>query len=260
MAEAQGIVEHQFADLTQQKETSTLGIWTFLVSEVMLFGSLMMAYTVYRLAYPTAFTTASQHTDMLLGTLNTGVLLTSSLAMAFAVKAGREGHRQWVVFYLALTALLGTGFIGIKGYEYYKDWDEHLVPGPTFHLENPPSKESGLPLANQDMLNDVPPVAKPPSDSLSDLPSSLPDARTPELQPGALHHVELFFVLYFFLTGLHALHLSVGVLWASVVTLLAWRDRLPEGQPVEVLGLYWHFVDMVWVFLYPLLYLAGRHS
>lgn len=251
------LVAKQFGDLQQQHETSTLGMWTFLVSEVMFFGSLLVAYTVYRLAYPSAFAVASKQTDVLLGTLNTGVLLTSSLFMAFAVLAAQAGKTRRVALYLAITALLGAGFLGIKGYEYYKDWRDHLVPGVNFSLDTSGVRNNGIVIAKR---NAAPDEFRGRATISGDLPTEIPGSAATDLNVSARQQTQMFFVLYFFLTGLHALHLTIGVGWASTMAWLCWRDHWPDGQPVEVLGLYWHFVDMVWVFLYPLLYLAGRHG
>ena len=251
------LVSKQFGDLQQQHETSTLGMWAFLASEVMFFGSLLVAYTVYRLAYPSAFAVASRQTDVLLGTLNTGILLTSSLFMAFAVLAARAGKARRVAFYLAITAFLGVGFLGVKGYEYYQDWRDHLVPGNSFSLDSSSVRDNGIAIANRNVN------AGKFRDRVTTnraLPTEIPGANSRALNITGRQQTQMFFVLYFFLTGLHALHLTIGVVWASTMAVLSWRDHFPDGQPVEVLGLYWHFVDMVWVFLYPLLYLAGRHG
>jgi cytochrome c oxidase subunit 3 len=170
--------------------------------------------------HPAATGMASRHTDMLLGTVNTAVLLTSSFCMALAGHAaqggGSEGRRR-AARLLALTALLGVVFLAIKGYEWHQEFDEHLFPGAGFH------------------------------------PS---DARTPT----ALYGMELFFLLYFAATGLHALHLFIGVsacVWLMAVLRKA-PPRGPGDEAVELVGLYWHFVDVVWIVLYPLLYLTAR--
>ena len=257
MIKSRPLVAFQFRDVKQQRETSTLGMWAFLVSEVMFFGSLFAAYTVYRLSYPAAFALASSHTDVFLGSLNTGVLLTSSLVMAFAVLAAKRGDQKRVAVLLALTALLGVAFLGIKGYEYSKDWRDHLVPGASFSLDTSRvPQDSGLVIADRT----VTPGFSPRDVSDDALPSEIPGATSAQLDITVRQQAQLFFVLYFFMTGLHALHLTIGVCWTSAMSYFSWRDRFPTGQPVEVLGLYWHFVDIVWIFLYPLIYLAGRGS
>ena len=251
------LVAKQFGDLEQQHETSTLGMWTFLASEVMFFGSLLVAYTVYRLAYPSAFDVASRQTDVILGTLNTAVLLTSSLFMAFAVLAAQAGKTRRVAFYLALTALLGAAFLSIKGYEYYQDWRDHLVPGAHFSLDTSRVRDNGLVIAKRNAASGE---TRGRATLSGALPTEIPGSAATDLNISGRQQTQMFFVLYFFLTGLHALHLTIGVFWAGTMAWLCWRDHWSDGQPIEVLGLYWHFVDMVWVFLYPLLYLAGRHS
>lgn len=203
---------HQFDDLTQQYEASRLGMWAFLLTEIMFFGGLFVGYTVYRTAYLAGFVAGSQHLDVLLGTVNTVILISSSLTMALAVHAAQVGHRQLLVCFLLLTMLLGLGFLGIKGYEYWHKYHASLVPGVRFH-------DTG-PHANQ---------------------------------------VQLFLIFYFVMTGLHALHMVIGLGLLAILAIVAWRGRFSSTYhtPVEMIGLYWHFVDIVWIFLYPLLYLLG---
>lgn len=185
-------------------------MWTFLVTEILFFGGLFMAYLVYRSSHPEVFAEASHHLNVLLGGVNTAVLLGSSLTMALAVHSAQEDNRKSTVVFLLITMLLGMVFLGIKGVEYTHKFEEHLVPGPNFRYE-------GL---NAD---------------------------------GA----QIYFILYFVMTGVHALHLIIGVGVLSVITIFAVRKRFNAEYfaPVEVSGLYWHFVDIVWIFLYPLLYL-----
>lgn len=213
MAEAQTILAEQFDDVVQQKEASTLGMWTFLATEIMFFGGLFLGYTVYRIAYPTAFGAGSHHSNLWLGTINTAVLLTSSLTMALAVHAAQTNRTRALMRFLGATIVMGIGFLIIKGVEYYQHYAEHLVPGVHYSIAGP--------------------------------------AKT-----------ELFFYLYFAMTGLHAIHVLVGVGLLTVLLLLARARRFSSeyNTPVEVSGLYWHFVDLVWVFLYPLFYLVNRHG
>lgn len=205
-------VAHQFDDREQQKDASTLGMWVFLATEILFFGGMFMAYIAYRWLYPEAFALASQKMDLWLGTINTAVLLTSSLTMALAVRASQLGERKGTVLLLAATMVLGTIFLGIKGVEYYHKFVEHLVPGPNF-----------------------------------------------EFDPAYARNAEIFFILYFLLTGIHALHLLIGICLTGVIAFMAWRGRFTAEyySPVEVSGLYWHFVDVVWIFLFPLLYLIN---
>jgi len=203
---------HQFDDLAQQYEASNLGMWTFLLTEVMFFGGLFVSYTVYRTAYLAGFIAGSQHLNVLLGTLNTAVLLSSSLTMALAVHAAQEGHTRLLRRFLLLTMLLGLMFLGIKGYEYVLEYHESLVPVLNFAYTGPHAPQ-----------------------------------------------VKLFMIFYFVMTSLHALHMLIGLSLLTVLVVLAWRERFSAAYhtPVEVIGLYWHFVDIVWIFLYPLLYLVG---
>ena len=207
-------VAHHFDDADQQREASALGMWVFLVTEIMFFGALFTAYVVYRSAFPEAFHAASKELDIALGSLNTVVLITSSLTMALAVHAAQVSRRGMLVVCLLLTIALGTTFLGVKAYEYWHKWHEHLVPGPTFVFHG----------------------ADP-------------------------NNAQLFFSLYFAMTGLHALHMIVGIGLLSVLTVRATQGMFNRFYytPVELSGLYWHFVDLVWIFLFPLLYLLGRH-
>jgi cytochrome c oxidase subunit 3 len=207
-------VAHHFDDAEQQHDASSLGMWLFLVNEVMFFGGLFTVYVVYRTAFPAAFAAASHHLDVTLGAINTAILLTSSLTMALSVHAAQTSRRPMLVVCLLLTIALGSAFLGIKAYEYWHKWHEHLIPGPGFVFHGP------------DPMN-----------------------------------AQLFFSLYFAMTGLHALHMVIGV---ALLAVLVWRGA--QGMfshnyytPVEMSGLYWHFVDLVWIFLFPLLYLLGRH-
>lgn len=205
---------HQFDDAEQQRDAATMGMWVFLVTEIMFFGGLFASYVVYRAMYPAAFAVASQALDIKLGTLNTAVLLLSSFAMAVAVFGSQVGRRRLLVGGLALTIALGIVFLAIKFYEYYQKYVEHHIPGPSFAFQEPYTKPA-----------------------------------------------KMYFTLYFAMTGLHAAHMIVGCGLLSVLIVMAWRGRFtPEyHSPVEISGLYWHFVDIIWIFLYPLLYLIGRH-
>ena len=205
---------HHFDDLEQQYEASSLGMWVFLLTEIMFFGGLFAGYTVYRTAYPNAFAEGSHHLDLVLGSVNTAVLISSSLTMALAVHAAQLGQRKMLVGFLLCTMLLGLVFLSIKGVEYRHKFVEHLFPG------------SGFVYAGADA-----------------------------------DQVQLFFSFYIGMTAMHALHMVIGI---GVMTTLAWRawhGRFSPTYyaPVEITGLYWHFVDIVWIFLFPLLYLLGRH-
>lgn len=200
--------QHQFETMEQQQETSTLGMWAFLVTEVMFFGGLFGAYTVYRYLYPQAFSAASHHLNYIIGAINTGVLIGSSMTMALAVRAAQLGNRRSQVVFLLLTIVLGSTFLGIKVVEYHDKFVHHLVPGANFRFEGP-------------------------------------------------REAQIFFSLYFAMTGMHAVHMIIGIGMLSTLTVLAWRGNFSSQYytPVELGGLYWHFVDIVWIYLFPLLYL-----
>ena len=206
---------HHFDNLAQQGEASTLGMWVFLVTEVLFFGGLFLVYLVYRSTYPEAFIAGSHELDVLLGGINTGVLITSSLTMALAVHAAQTGHRRTLMIFLVVTMVLGAAFLGIKSVEYYHKFVEHHVPGPGFQFEEE-----------------------------------------------YIRHAQLFFSLYFIMTGLHALHMIIGLGIMTWMLWWSWRGIITAEyySPIEISGLYWHFVDIVWIFLFPLLYLLGRHG
>jgi cytochrome c oxidase subunit III len=208
-------LRHHFDDPEQQHAAASLGMWVFLATEVLFFGGLFAAYMIYRVWYPAAFGESSRMLDLMLGMTNTAVLITSSLTMALAVHASAGGRRNALIGFLVLTMLFGLLFLGIKGYEYWEKFVEHLVPGDGFRFPG------------QDPL-----------------------------------HAEIFFSLYFALTGLHAVHMVVGLGLLATMLVMAWRGRFSQAwyTPVEITGLYWHFVDVVWIFLFPLLYLVDRHS
>jgi cytochrome c oxidase subunit III len=215
---------HQFETLEDQHEASTLGMWVFLVTEVLFFGGLFATYSLYRSKFPDAFAASSHELVVWAGTLNTVVLITSSLTMALAVHAAQIGDRQRLLVFLAATMVLGTAFLGVKAYEYTTEFREHHVPGASFEM---------------------------------------PEMSTPavERDRDIVRHAQIFFSLYFVMTGLHALHMVIGLGLMAVMFSWARRGTFSRGYygPIEVSGLYWHFVDIVWIFLFPLLYLIGRH-
>jgi cytochrome c oxidase subunit 3 len=219
-------LRHHFADMEQQKNAASLGMWLFLVTEIMFFGGMFCAYLVYRFYHFNDFAAASQSLDIRLGAINTAVLIGSSLTVVLAVSAAQAGSRKQLVGYLLATILLGCTFLGVKAVEYSEKFENHHVPGPSFHFER--QRMTGHP-------------EQPPVDP---------------------QHAELFFSLYFAMTGMHALHMIIGVGLFSGLTFLAWKGHYtPEYYtPIENAGLYWHFVDIVWIFLFPLLYLISRHG
>jgi cytochrome c oxidase subunit 3 len=217
-------VAHHFANLEQQREAHTLAMWIFLASEVLFFGGLFTSYAAMRYQNPTGFRLGAQHLSDLLGGLNTAILLTSSFTMAMAVWSAQTQRRPLLLLFLGGTMLFGSIFLAIKASEWYHEYDHHLLPGTGFQ-------------------------ASPPE-----------TASHAEMTPNDERGMQLFFVFYFTITGLHALHMLVGLAVMSIQVLLVWRGRfgIDDYTPVELLGLYWHFVDIVWIFVFPLLYLL-RH-
>lgn len=208
-------LQHHFDNLEQQKESSTLGMWLFLVTEIMFFGGLFTVYIIYRSRWPEAFEAASHHLDVSLGLFNTAILIGSSLTMAMSIWAAQVNRRKLIVVFLIATIALGLIFLGVKSVEYSHKFHDNLVPGPNFHWDGP----------------------------------------EPE-------HVEVFYSLYFIMTGLHAVHMIIGIGVLAALIVFARKGRYDSSyyNPLECTGLYWHFVDLVWIFLFPLLYLLGAHA
>jgi cytochrome c oxidase subunit 3 len=208
-------LREQFDTAEQQKDASTLGMWVFLITEIMFFGGMFLAYTVYRDLYPHVFAVASSSLNAVIGAINTAVLLCSSFTMVLAVRAAQLGQRRVIIVFLILTLILGLAFLGVKAYEWNEKFQEHHVPGPSFHLE-------GV-----------------------------------DLQGPA----QLFFSLYFAMTGLHALHMVIGVGILTWLLIQTYKGKFSAEYmtPVDIAGLYWHFVDIIWIFLFPLFYLIDRH-
>jgi cytochrome c oxidase subunit 3 len=215
---------HHFTEPQQQRDAASLGMWWFLATEVMFFGGMFCAYLIYRLAYFGDFGAASKTLNPFLGGLNTAVLICSSLTVVFAVWAAQTGRRMTLVVNLAITLVLGMVFLGVKAVEYKEKFEKHHVPGASFSFEHQP-------------------VAGHPG------------------QYANPQHAQIFFALYFVMTGLHALHMIIGLGLFTYLLIMAWRGRYtPEWHtPVEMGGLYWHFVDLIWIYLFPLLYLIDRH-
>jgi cytochrome c oxidase subunit 3 len=216
------VLAHHFDTLEQQHEANTLGMWMFLATEVLFFGGLFLGYLVYRDRFSEAYLVGSKHLNLTLGAINTVVLLCSSLTVVLAIHAAQTGKRTMTAWLLA-TLLLGAAFLGIKAVEWYHDYEVGLIPAISWN--------GG--------------------------PSSIWAEHEP---PIPARQGEIFFVVYFCMTGLHALHMIIGLGVFGVLLHHAWRGRYGPTYytPLEVGGLYWHFVDIVWIFLFPLLYLI-RH-
>lgn len=221
--------------MEQQKEAGTLGMWVFLLTEILFFGGLFMAYILYRIWYFDAFAAASTSLGLGLGGFNTAVLIGSSLTMAFGVRSAQTNNKRATVNWLLLTVVLGIVFLGVKVIEYKEKFDHHHVPGDHFIWAEPGHEA-------------------PASEGASAHPTMSPD----QLQ----RTTQIFFSLYFTMTGLHALHMIVGIVIILVVAWMAHKGKFDSQYyaPVEMTGLYWHFVDIVWIYLFPLLYLVERHQ
>jgi len=209
-------LRHHFASPEQQMDAATLGMWTFLITEVLFFGGMFASYAVYRNIYPEAFASTSQYMNVILGGTNTAVLICSSLTMALSVRAAQLSQRKPLIWFLILTMIFGSIFLVIKGFEYHDKWVEGLVPG--LHWGGYPE------------------------------------------HPEFAHHAQILFFLYFCMTGMHALHMVVGLGLLTYLLVQGVRRVFHASYfaPVEMIGLYWHFVDIVWIFLFPLLYLIGH--
>ena len=211
---ANSYVAHQFDDAEQQFDADTMGMWVFLATEVMFFGGMILAYTVYRYLYSDAFAQASHHMNVPLGATNTVVLICSSLTMALAVRSAQVNESKSLPWLIIATMALGAVFLGIKAVEYHEHWVDQMVPGFNFVFTGDQPRQ-----------------------------------------------VEILMWLYFAMTGMHALHMVIGEGLMTYLLIGARRKRFHAEYyaPVEVIGLYWHFVDIVWIFLFPLLYLIGQH-
>jgi cytochrome c oxidase subunit 3 len=255
------LVAHQFEQPEQQAEAVTLGMWAFLITEILFFGALFVAYAIYRWTYHEAWIEGSHHLDRSLGMLNTGILLVSSLTMALGVHAAQESRRKPLMVYLVLTILLALGFVVVKTIEYGHKWEDNLVPGRHFMqgAGHAPGAGTGHATAppGEAVRSDV--AAVPPADTShprQERPMLTREGVGPNMDDRT-RQLQLFYMLYFCMTGLHAIHVIIGVGALSVLLYLAWKGWFSRDyySPVEMTGLYWHFVDIVWVFLFPLLYL-----
>ncbi|MBV6458141.1 MAG: Cytochrome c oxidase subunit 3 [Fimbriimonadaceae bacterium] len=208
-------VFEQYHDLEQQNESYIVGMWTFLVTEVMFFGALFLAYVLYRWKYQTVFWVAHNELDWKLGGVNTVILLISSYTVARAVRYAQLKDRRNQLLCLGITVACAFGFLIIKYFEYSAKIEHHLIPGPNFQW------------------------------NVEGIPANIP---------------QIFFLLYFCMTGLHGIHVAAGILVIGTLMYMTWK-KYPQVEsyiPTEMIGLYWHFVDLVWIFLYPLFYLIPR--
>lgn len=279
-------LQHQFNDMHQQEESVSIGMWLFLIQEIMFFGGLFTAYLVFRWRYPMAFAAGSNHLDVTMGFVNTLVLIVSSLTMALTVYFAQKGNRNMQVLMIILTMIFGSMFLGVKAIEYFDKYNHALVPvtGLNKWVRADPNAPHAAAKPCWEVDHNAPPVehANPRGDfqwtdcSLAKLAedegfltesekvsyySIAPDG-TRTLDADLFgQKVRLFYYIYFVMTGLHALHMIIGLIVMAWLLWTAWKGYYNADyyMPVEMSGLYWHFVDIVWIFLFPLLYLLGRH-
>ena len=221
---------HHFETQEQQREAGTFGMWLFLLTEIMFFGGMFFAYLLYRNWYNPAFVAGSNQLSIPLGTANTAILISSGFFMALAVWAAEVKKKNLLIIYLVLTTLFGLAFLGVKYFEYKEKFELHHIPGASF---------------------DVSQFINPHAYGLKEEP----------LAPDMAQKTQVFFFLYFAMTGMHALHMIIGIVLLFWLMWRANRGEFTAGYvaPIENFALYWHFVDIVWIFLFPLLYLINRH-
>jgi cytochrome c oxidase subunit 3 len=243
-------LQHHFETMSQQKEAAVIGMWLFLLTEILFFGGLFVAYMIYRVWYFDAFAEASRRLSLFWGGLNTAVLIGSSLTMAMAVRCAQTNNRKWTVNWLVLTMILGCVFLGVKVIEYEDKFANYEIPGPSYNWlyhEQHLAAEGHAPASAEATAGQA----------------AGAEHRQLSLTPEQLQQTtQIYFSLYFTMTGLHALHMIIGVGLMAVITWMAWKGKFDSHYytPVEMGGLYWHFVDIVWIFLFPLLYLVERHT
>ena len=221
---------HHFETEEQQREVGTFGMWLFLLTEIMFFGGLFFAYLLYRNWYYPAFAVASNQLSVPLGAFNTVLLISSGFCMAVGVWAAEVRKKNLLVLMLILTTFFGLVFIGVKGVEYHEKYENHHIPGADFSVAQ---------------------FVNPAAYGIKEQP----------LSPDMAQHTEIYFFLYFAMTGMHAVHMIIGIVLLFWLIRRANRGDFSSGYvaPIENFGLYWHFVDIVWLFLFPLLYLINRH-
>jgi cytochrome c oxidase subunit 3 len=281
-------LQHQFDDMAQQKDSTSIGMWAFLAQEIMFFGGIFTVYLVYRSKFPMAFAAGSNHLDVVMGAINTVVLIVSSLTMALTVYFAQKNNRNLQVLFLILTMIFGTTFLVVKYFEYKDKWTHGFIPVSGWNMKHTGDEHHEAARAAVGHTVSAVDAAYKTSEEYHlkekrgefrwDDTSLAAKAEhegflTPDEKAGYYDHqgkldpqkfeqkVRIFFWIYFAMTGLHALHMIIGI---GLLLWILWRAIRNEFSidyyaPVEIFGLYWHFVDIVWIFLFPLLYLLGRH-
>lgn len=290
-------LQHQFEDMKQQEESNSIGMWMFLAQEIMFFGGLFTAYLIFRSKYPMAFAAASNHLDAFWGATNTVILLVSSLTMALAVFYAQKGNRNMQVIMIILTMIFGTGFLGVKAIEYTDKYNHGLIPFANWNKKTHAKAEDKKEVKHFFSSSEgaaktdgghveheyINPTGKFQWNSWEESDPLIKHAEQQNFLTKAekigyydgdydkgtavfnkdkfTGRVQIFFWIYFAMTGLHALHMIIGLGIMTWLLIMAWRNTYSADyySPVEICGLYWHFVDIVWIFLFPLLYLLGRH-
>lgn len=225
-------LRHHFETEAQQREAVSFGMWLFLLTEIMFFGGLFMAYLLYRNWYYPSFVAGSNSLSVTWGVVSTVLLSASGLAMAMSVWASEVRNRTVLLGGMLVALVLGVAFVGVEFSEYHDAYVHRHIPGATF---------------------DISEFVHPP------LKNGSPTAKA--LPPDSAQRTQVFFFLYFAMTGMHLLHMNIGLVLMLWIMWRAWRSEFSSGYtaPVRNFGLYWHFVDIVWIFLFPLLYLVNRH-
>jgi cytochrome c oxidase subunit III len=244
-------LSHQFDSMEQQQDASTFGMWVFLLTEIMMFGGLFTAYLIYRIKYYPAFVAGSTSISVSWGFANTLVLIGSSFTMAMAVWSAQTGRRKGQIWFLIGTMILGSAFLGVKAKEYYDKYDECHIPG---HVIGKGFNAWGGCSASDKSLGNI---AEEIIERAKKNHEEIPEVAAQQ----TAQQTEIFFSFYFAMTGLHAFHMVIGLGLLTWLLLRAKRGEFGPSYytPVELGGLYWHFVDIVWIFLFPLLYLISRH-
>jgi len=244
-----GPVAHHFDNLAQQQATVRMGMWLFLVTEVLFFGGIMCAYTVYRIWYPKDFEAGSAALNVGIATVNTFLLLTSSLTITLGIRAAYARNQKGLKLWLLATIILGTVFLGLKAREYHLDYEEGLTP----------TNEEVVVMVQDDEGNEH--YVKRSKFAVN--VEHVLDKEKVDRTGVNTTRVQLFFMFYYSMTGLHVLHMLVGIgllVWQLILAMRGFFVPNSRYIYIEVMSLYWHFVDMVWIFLLPLLYLAGHHT
>lgn len=289
-------LQHQFEDMKQQEESNTIGMWMFLAQEIMFFGGLFTAYLLFRSKYPIAFAAGSNHLDAFLGGVNTLVLIVSSLTMALTVYYAQKGNRNMQVIMIVLTMIFGAAFLGVKAVEYTDKYNHGLVPFANWNKRSKGEEHAKAEAPKEVKHFFASEGGTKPAESTEHASAEHPNPTgefqwnywdqtmplieyakqknilTPSEQIGYFSNgefdqvkftgrVRIFYWIYFAMTGLHGLHMIVGLGIMAWLLIMAFRNTYSAEYytPVEISGLYWHFVDIVWIFLFPLLYLLGRH-